>query len=67
MQWYSFLSKNRDQPMAQGIRSFTHSALGVFLCSLLLSDMIQGAAFAINFKWASNGSMYPSVACTAQG
>lgn len=65
--WYTFLSKNREQPMVQGIRSFSHSALGVFLCSLLLSDLIQGAAFAINFLWAAKGSMYPSVACTAQG
>ncbi|KAB5591088.1 Cyclic AMP receptor 1 [Ceratobasidium theobromae] len=52
--------------MVQAIRSFTHSALGVFLCSLLLSDMIQGAAFAINFKWATDGDIYPSLACTAQ-
>lgn len=53
--------------MVQAIRSFTHSALGVFLCSLLLSDMIQGAAFAINFKWATDGDIYHSLACTAQG
>ena len=53
--------------MVQGMRSFTHSALGVFLISLLLSDLIQGAAFSINFKWAADGNMHPSVACTAQG
>ncbi|KAB5591089.1 Cyclic AMP receptor 1 [Ceratobasidium theobromae] len=64
--WYSFLSKKRDQPMVQAIRSFTHSALGAFLCSLLLSDMIQGAAFAINFKWAVDGDMKNSLACIAQ-
>jgi hypothetical protein len=39
----------------------------MFLCSLLVSEMIQGAAFAINFKWAVDGNMYPSLACTAQG
>ncbi|CAE6534489.1 unnamed protein product [Rhizoctonia solani] len=65
--WHSFLNKHRELPMVQGIRSFTHSALGVFLISLLLSDLIQGAAFAINFKWAADGNMYPSAACTAQG
>ncbi|ELU39612.1 slime mold cyclic AMP receptor domain-containing protein [Rhizoctonia solani AG-1 IA] len=58
---------HHDQPMVQGIRSFTHSALGVFLCSLLISDMIQGAAFAINFKWAADGSVHSGLACTAQG
>ncbi|CAE6534477.1 unnamed protein product [Rhizoctonia solani] len=65
--YYTFISKDHDQPMVQGIRSFTHSALGVFLCSLLVSDMIQGAAFAINFKWAVDGSVHPGIACTAQG
>ncbi|KAG8745585.1 hypothetical protein FRC11_013026 [Ceratobasidium sp. 423] len=29
--------------------------------------MIQGAAFAINFKWAVDGSVHPGKACTAQG
>ncbi|KAF8685421.1 G protein-coupled glucose receptor regulating Gpa2 [Rhizoctonia solani] len=62
-----YLVKDHDQPMVQGIRSFTHSALGVFLCSLLISDMIQGAAFAINFKWAADGSVHSGLACTAQG
>ncbi|CAE6442466.1 unnamed protein product [Rhizoctonia solani] len=65
--WHSFLNKHRELPMVQGIRSFTHSALGVFLINLLLSDLIQGAAFSINFKWAADGNMYPSTACTAQG
>ncbi|CAE6442813.1 unnamed protein product [Rhizoctonia solani] len=65
--YYTFISKDHDQPMVQGIRSFTHSALGVFLCSLLVSDLIQGAAFAINFKWAIDGSVHPGIACTAQG
>ncbi|CAE6460133.1 unnamed protein product [Rhizoctonia solani] len=65
--WHSWLNKRRELPMVQGMRSFTHSALGVFLISLLLSDLIQGAAFSINFKWAADGGMYPSVACTAQG
>ncbi|CUA75377.1 hypothetical protein RSOLAG22IIIB_11700 [Rhizoctonia solani] len=65
--WHSLLNKHRELPMVQGIRSFTHSALGVFLINLLLSDLIQGAAFAINFKWAADGNMHPSVACTAQG
>ncbi|KAG8725799.1 hypothetical protein FRC11_001483, partial [Ceratobasidium sp. 423] len=65
--WHSFLNKHRELPIVQGIRSFAHSALGVFLISLLLSDLIQGAAFAINFKWAADGNMYPSIACTAQG
>ncbi|KAJ1303609.1 hypothetical protein OPQ81_011793 [Rhizoctonia solani] len=65
--YYTFISKDHDQPMVQGIRSFTHSALGVFLCSLLVSDMIQGAAFAINFKWAADGSVHSGKACTAQG
>ncbi|CAE6426489.1 unnamed protein product [Rhizoctonia solani] len=65
--YYTFISKDHDQPMVQGIRSFTHSALGVFLCSLLVSDMIQGAAFAINFKWAADGRVHPGIACTAQG
>ncbi|KAH7322041.1 hypothetical protein B0J17DRAFT_684773 [Rhizoctonia solani] len=65
--YYTFISKDHDQPMVQGIRSFTHSALGVFLSSLLVSDLIQGAAFAINFKWAIDGSVHPGIACTAQG
>ncbi|CAE6520087.1 unnamed protein product [Rhizoctonia solani] len=65
--WHSFLNKRRELPMVQGIRSFTHSALGVFLISLLLSDLVQGVAFSINFKWAADGNMRPSVACTAQG
>ncbi|KAJ1303612.1 hypothetical protein OPQ81_011796 [Rhizoctonia solani] len=65
--WHSFLNRHNESPMVQGIRSFTHSALGVFLISLLLSDLIQGAAFSINFKWATEGKMYPSVACTSQG
>ncbi|CAE6403320.1 unnamed protein product [Rhizoctonia solani] len=65
--WHSFLNKRRELPMVQGIRSFTHSAFGVFLISLLLSDLVQGVAFSINFKWAADGNMHPSVACTAQG
>lgn len=65
--YYTFISKDHNQPMVQGIRSFTHSALGVFLCSLLVSDMIQGVAFAINFKWAIDGSVHPGTVCTAQG
>ncbi|KAF8602742.1 hypothetical protein BDV93DRAFT_494384 [Ceratobasidium sp. AG-I] len=67
MLWYSFFSRDPNLPIARGIRSFTHSALGVFLCSLLFSDMVQGAAFAINYKWAVDGRMYHSVACEAQG
>lgn len=53
--------------MVRGIRSFARSALGAFLVCLLLCDMLQGAAFAMNFKWSADGSMYHSVACTAQG
>ncbi|KAF8602763.1 hypothetical protein BDV93DRAFT_557237 [Ceratobasidium sp. AG-I] len=64
---HSFFSRDPNLPMVRGIRSFTHSALGVYLCSLLFSDMIQGAAFAINYKWAADGRMYQSVACQAQG
>ncbi|KAG8737266.1 hypothetical protein FRC10_008395 [Ceratobasidium sp. 414] len=29
--------------------------------------MVQGAAFSINFKWASDGAVRHSVMCTAQG
>ncbi|CAE6403375.1 unnamed protein product [Rhizoctonia solani] len=65
--YYTYISKDHDRPLVQGIRSFTHSALGVFLCSLLVSDMIQGAAFAINFKWAVDGSVHSGIVCTAQG
>ncbi|KAF8602750.1 hypothetical protein BDV93DRAFT_607317 [Ceratobasidium sp. AG-I] len=64
---YSFFSKDTSHPIVRGIRSFTRSALGVYLCSLLLCDMIQGSAFAINYKWAVDGRMYHSVACEAQG
>ncbi|KAG9098690.1 hypothetical protein FRC06_006076, partial [Ceratobasidium sp. 370] len=65
--YYTFLSRDETLPIARGIRAFTHSALGIFLYSLLLCDMVQGAAFSINFKWAVNGSMHHSAACIAQG
>ncbi|QRV86824.1 G protein coupled glucose receptor regulating Gpa2 protein [Ceratobasidium sp. AG-Ba] len=64
---YAFFVKDDNIPFVRGIKSFSHSALGIFLYSLLLCDMVQGAAFAINFKWAANGSMHHSAACTAQG
>ncbi|KAG8746170.1 hypothetical protein FRC10_006036 [Ceratobasidium sp. 414] len=53
--------------MARGIRAFSHSALGAYLYSLLLCDLVQGAAFSINFKWASDGGIRHSAACTAEG
>ncbi|QRW26832.1 hypothetical protein RhiXN_01427 [Rhizoctonia solani] len=65
--WYSIFSKNQEQPIVRGIRSFARSALGVFFICLLLCDFVQGAAFALNFKWAAEGRMYLSRACTAQG
>ncbi|KAJ1310563.1 hypothetical protein OPQ81_007292 [Rhizoctonia solani] len=65
--WYSVLSKNHEQPIIRGIRSFARSALGVFFICLLVCDFVQGAAFTVNFKWAADGSMYHSPACTAQG
>lgn len=64
---YSFFCRDENVPLVRGIRSFTHSALGIFLYSLLFCDMIQGVAFTINFKWAADGRMYHSVACEAQG
>lgn len=66
-QWYSLFSKDQDLPLVRGIRSFARSALGAFLVCLLVCDLLQGAAFAMNFKWSADGSMYHSVACTAQG
>ncbi|CUA72135.1 hypothetical protein RSOLAG22IIIB_00797 [Rhizoctonia solani] len=65
--WYSVFNKNQEQPIVRGIRSFARSALGAFFLCLLLCDFLQGAAFAMNFKWAADGSMYHSTACTAQG
>ncbi|KAG9090567.1 hypothetical protein FRC06_000979 [Ceratobasidium sp. 370] len=64
---YAFFGKDENSPLARGLRSFSHSALGAFLYSLLLSDLIQGAAFAVNFKWAVDGGLHHSAACTAQG
>ncbi|KAG9093172.1 hypothetical protein FS749_014906 [Ceratobasidium sp. UAMH 11750] len=64
---YAFFSKDENSPLVRGLRSFTHSALGAFLYSLLVSDLIQGAAFAVNFKWAVDGGLHHSAACTAQG
>jgi hypothetical protein len=66
-QWYSIFSKTQEQPIVRGIRSFSRSALGAFFICLLLCDFVQGAAFAVNFKWAAHGRMYLSPACTAQG
>ncbi|KAG8684469.1 hypothetical protein FRC08_013672 [Ceratobasidium sp. 394] len=63
---YTFFSRS-ETPIARGIRSFARSPLGAFLYSLLLSDLVQGAAFSINFKWASDGSIRHSAACTAGG
>ncbi|CAE6444323.1 hypothetical protein ACGC1H_004911 [Rhizoctonia solani] len=65
--WYSLFSKSEEQPIVRGIRSFARSALGAFFICLLLCDFVQGAAFVVNFKWAADGGMYHSVACTAQG
>ncbi|QRV99363.1 G protein coupled glucose receptor regulating Gpa2 protein [Ceratobasidium sp. AG-Ba] len=64
---YAFFSKDENNPLVRGLRSFSRSALGAFLYSLLISDFIQGAAFAVNFKWAADSGMRHSVACTAQG
>ncbi|KAG8690418.1 hypothetical protein FRC09_011993, partial [Ceratobasidium sp. 395] len=64
---YAFFSRDESTPLVRGLRSFSHSALGAFLYSLLISDLIQGAAFAINFKWAIDGGLHHSAACTAQG
>ncbi|KAG9087926.1 hypothetical protein FS749_002551 [Ceratobasidium sp. UAMH 11750] len=63
---YTFSSKD-ESPIVRGIRTFSHSALGVFLYSLLLCDMLQGVAYSISFKWASDGTISHSQACTAQG
>ncbi|CAE6465946.1 unnamed protein product [Rhizoctonia solani] len=65
--WYSLFNKNVEEPVVRGIRSFARSALGGFFVCLLLCDFVQGAAFAVNFKWAADGGMYHSRACTAQG
>ncbi|KAG8721362.1 hypothetical protein FRC08_013725 [Ceratobasidium sp. 394] len=63
---YTFSSRNVS-PMARGIRAFSHSALGVYLYSLLISDMVQGLGFAVSLKWASEGGIHRSTACIAQG
>ncbi|KAG9081708.1 hypothetical protein FRC06_005431 [Ceratobasidium sp. 370] len=63
---YTFFNRN-PSPIARGIRAFSHSALGAYLYSLLLSDMVQGVGFSISLKWASDGAIRHSVACTAQG
>ncbi|KAG8746166.1 hypothetical protein FRC10_006032 [Ceratobasidium sp. 414] len=54
-------------PMARGVRAFSHSALGTYLYSLLLSDVLQGVGYSIGLKWASDGGIRHSVACTVQG
>ncbi|KAG9124368.1 hypothetical protein FRC07_011866 [Ceratobasidium sp. 392] len=64
---YAFFSRDDSAPLVRGLRSFSRSALGAFLYSLLISDFIQGAAFAINFKWGIDGGLHHSAACTAQG
>ncbi|KAB5595190.1 Eukaryotic translation initiation factor 2A [Ceratobasidium theobromae] len=59
--WYGIFCRDKDLPIVRGIRSFLRSALGVFLVCLLLSDLLQGAAFIINFKWAVDGSAISQV------
>ncbi|QRV85304.1 hypothetical protein RhiJN_13322 [Ceratobasidium sp. AG-Ba] len=63
---HSFFNQDDNTPLVRGLRSFSRSALGAFLYSLLISDLIQGAAFAINLKWAVDGSIGHSDVCTAQ-
>ncbi|KAG9112432.1 hypothetical protein FRC07_007922 [Ceratobasidium sp. 392] len=65
--WYSFFCNDETIPLVRGLRSFSRSALGAFLYSLLVSDFIQGSAFAMNLKWAADGGIQHSAACTAQG
>ncbi|KAG8765978.1 hypothetical protein FRC12_007154 [Ceratobasidium sp. 428] len=65
--WYAFVCKDETIPLVRGLRSFSRSALGAFLYSLLISDFIQGSAFAMNLRWAADGGMQHSAACTAQG
>ncbi|KAG8721363.1 hypothetical protein FRC08_013726 [Ceratobasidium sp. 394] len=62
---YTFFSRD-SSPMARGMRAFSRSALGAYLYSLLLSDMTQGLGFAVSLKWASDGGIHRSTACTAQ-
>ncbi|KAG9078886.1 hypothetical protein FS749_009058 [Ceratobasidium sp. UAMH 11750] len=64
--WHSFFSKDETSPLVRGLQSFSRSALGVFLYSLLVSDLIQGSAFAINLKWAADGGIQHSATCTVQ-
>ncbi|KAG8706886.1 hypothetical protein FRC08_000814 [Ceratobasidium sp. 394] len=64
---YYTLFTRENSPMARGIRAFTKSALGVYLCSLLFSDMLHGVAFSISLKWVSDGGIRHSAACTVQG
>ncbi|KAG9086258.1 hypothetical protein FS749_003772 [Ceratobasidium sp. UAMH 11750] len=64
---YYTLFTRENSPMARGIRAFAKSALGVYLCSLLFSDMLHGVAFSISLKWVSDGGIRHSAACTVQG
>ncbi|KAF8526975.1 hypothetical protein BU17DRAFT_12338, partial [Hysterangium stoloniferum] len=50
-----------------GLRSFVFSSLGCYFISLLMCDLLQGAAFTLNFRWAVLGSMSEGTLCTIQG
>ncbi|KAF8526973.1 hypothetical protein BU17DRAFT_15252, partial [Hysterangium stoloniferum] len=51
----------------RGLRSFAFSPLGCYFISLMICDLLQGAAFALNFRWAALGLMSEGPICTIQG
>ncbi|KAF8503204.1 hypothetical protein JB92DRAFT_810083 [Gautieria morchelliformis] len=65
--WNAFLTREQNTPLHRGIRSFTCSSLGCYFISLLFCDFLQGASFALNYRWAALGGMKEGRVCTIQG
>ncbi|EIN08781.1 hypothetical protein PUNSTDRAFT_143499 [Punctularia strigosozonata HHB-11173 SS5] len=54
-------------PLATGIREFCANAMGRYLMSLMVSDFIQGTAFAANVRWAQRRGVVQDSVCKFQG
>ncbi|KAF8493837.1 hypothetical protein JB92DRAFT_2997708 [Gautieria morchelliformis] len=65
--WNAYSAGDKSKPFSRGLRTFTLSSLGWYLISLVVSDFLQGVAFALNFHWAAKGMMDDGIICMIQG